>query len=259
MAPRNKNKISFNFDKKFLKEVNKKMIRPSSQFPINSTQINEKPPDQDQINFITTQKGKHVNKKRIEMIEHFEEPDYSEEANKDLLKGNLLTEKNLQNNSGISNNLTINIERKSNNSYKNEKNQYKRLLEDSQIKIESYKRIIASKDEEIFEMKRNIDDLKRKNNQFQHEMDDMKKNFNSLMMNYNKISGKMINNTKNVSNFNTYNNFNNLSSNQYSKTTTDFKNNEARTSSNNLFKTNIDQHKKTQSSITALYHLKYNR
>ena len=46
LAPRNKNKISFNFDKKFLKEVNKKMLSPSSQFTIQNTPINnEKPPE----------------------------------------------------------------------------------------------------------------------------------------------------------------------------------------------------------------------
>ena len=60
LAPRNKNKISFNFDKKFLKEVNQKMLSPSSQFTIHKTPIhnNEKPPELDQINFLTTQKGK---------------------------------------------------------------------------------------------------------------------------------------------------------------------------------------------------------
>ena len=102
------------------------------------------------------------------------------EINEDLKINEYMLEKNVDNNSMSANNITINNgnERKSVNSFLGEKNQYKRLLEDSYIKIESYKRIIEQKDEDIIEMKKNIEDLKRKNNQFENEMTDMKKNYN---------------------------------------------------------------------------------
>ena len=60
---------------------------------------------------------------------------------------------------------------------KSEPNLYKRLLEDSYIRIESYKRIIDSKDEALQGMKKSLDDIKRKNNVFHAEIAELKRNY----------------------------------------------------------------------------------
>ena len=80
-------------------------------------------------------------------MEIFEENLHSQEKN-DSLTNDKIFENNQHNSGAYSNNTPLtNFERKSTNSYLNEKNHYKRQLEDSYIKIESYKRIIISKDE----------------------------------------------------------------------------------------------------------------
>jgi chromosome segregation ATPase len=81
-------------------------------------------------------------------------------------------------------------ERKSTCADRSEVAVYKRMLEDSQVKIESYKRIIESKDEAIQDNRKTLEEVRRKNQVSQTEITDVKKNYNILLLKYSKLQNE---------------------------------------------------------------------
>ena len=82
------------------------------------------------------------------------------------------------------------IERKSACADRSEAVNYKRMLEDSQVKIESYKRIIESKDEAIQDTRKTLEEVRRKNQVSQTEITDVKKNYNILLLKFTKLQNE---------------------------------------------------------------------